>query len=408
MAVVYTYTDLERDVKEMLRGTDASAINLRQLLNRAVRQVALDIDLRSTKRRAQLSPNLARRQYDYTAPSDLKGLGVIDLAAQVNRGSDQSTEFSLTTPEEFDRQKTRHKNVMARNDFNSLTILRVSGLVDGDKQVIHNLDSISDNGTWAADSDNTAANNLTRDAVNFVQGSASLNFDVDTSGTTAQLQNTSLTQVDLSEYTDGSAIFVWVYIPATTNLSSFTLRWGNDSDTYHERTVTTTNEGLSFYVGWNLLRFDIDDGVSDAGTVTDSDIDYVRFGMTLSAALTNADTDFRVDYIVARKGVIHNLYYYSRYLWQDSDSTYIENSTANGDFLNVETEEYDLIIEKAVQLAGRMIRDREIQEEALASYREQKETYEMSYPSERKNLITEYHEFDSLRSNVVVESDLDT
>jgi len=407
---VYRDSDVQRDVREMLRGGDQNAINSRGLRNRAVRQVALDIDLRSTKRRTQLSPNLSRQQYNHTAPVDLKGLGIIDIAAQTERGADQKTEFILTTAEEFDRQKTRYKNIVARDDFDFATILRISGMVDDVKQTIHNMDSITANGTWTTDSDNTAANNLTRDTTNFLQGTASLNFDVDTTGTTAILQNSTMTALDLTDFNDDGAIFVWVFIPATTNIQDFILHWGQDSDNHNIRTVTTTNEGLTFFVGWNLLRFDWDDSVTLDGTPTDSDVDYLSLTMTLTAALTTADTAFRYDFIVARRGIVHNLYYYSRYLWQDSDNAYKENSTVDGDFLVVETEEYDMIVEKAVALGGRSIRGKEgaeIRKEALESYKDQKEKYEEGYPSERKILTTTYQEFGAL-DDTISSASLDT
>ena len=99
----------------------------RAVINRAARVVAGEIDLRSTKRRAQLAPRLFRRVYDYTAPTNMKGYGIIDIARQTNRGTGQNEEFVLTTPEEFSRMKTIHPNIIAIDDFDFLRILKIAG-----------------------------------------------------------------------------------------------------------------------------------------------------------------------------------------------------------------------------------------------------------------------------------------
>ncbi len=401
---IYTFSNLSREVRENFQGRTSNLIEERQILNRAVRRVILDIDLRSSKRSTQLSPSLFKRVYQYTAPVDLKGIGIIDIKQQVDRAREE--DWTLTTPEEFDRQKRRFKNIMARHDADFNTWLLLSGIVNDTRQTIHNMDSITDNGTWTTDSDNTAANNLTRDASNFIQSAAALNFDVDTTGTVAEVVNSTMTALDLTDYEDGGAIFVWVYIPATTNIQDFVLHWGDDSDNHFLRTVTTTNEGLSFFVGWNLLRFDWDPSVTTDGTPTITSVNFIKLTLTLSAVLTNPDTDFRIDFIVARKGVIQDLIYYSRYLWQTAAGAYIENSTADGDLLNVETEEYDLIVEKANELVARALQDKDAKKDAQESYQEQRERYIQESPSERKELVTHYHEFASLRD--IQSANLDT
>ena len=104
----YSYTNLEQDVRR-----DASSItNIRRILNRAVREVVSDTDLRSTKRRVYLSPQLHEKQYDYQAPSDLKSFGLIDIRRQ----ADRIAQFSLVPSEEFDRRKALSKNLVCIED----------------------------------------------------------------------------------------------------------------------------------------------------------------------------------------------------------------------------------------------------------------------------------------------------
>jgi len=243
--------------------------------------------------------------------------------------------------EEFDRMKTVYSNLVAVSEANvsssgAIKRLRVSGIPDVDdlESVINECDSLTANGTWAVVA-GTAATNITRDATNYVNGSASLNFDFDTSGATASINNTDMNDVDLTDF-EGQDVFAWVYIPSIgTSITNFILRWGSDDTAnYYTTTVTTNNEGQAFYVGWNLLRFAWPTSATGSPSITA--VDSLRFIVTLGSTPGSAITDWRLDFVVARRGEINDVLYYSKYGWQDSDETYKENATATTDFLNVD------------------------------------------------------------------------
>src|SRR3990167_5506775 len=244
MAVgIYTRANLYDDI-----ARDAGGVtNILRLVNRAARFVVGDIDLRSTKRRAYLSPQLHQKQYDYQAPSDLKSFGLIDIRRQ---DTDRIAQFSLVPSEEFDRRKTLSKNLVCVEDRDFLKILRISAELDGDQAVLHEMNSITADGTWATILD---ASNITLDSDNYINGTASLNFDLDQAGTTTTagyIDNDDFTAVDLSDYETGGSVFIWVFIPGTTvdsDLDGFTLRIGSSSSVYFSRQVTVTNENLAFY-----------------------------------------------------------------------------------------------------------------------------------------------------------------
>src|SRR5215813_10872337 len=118
----YTRTNLKDQVFDSTSQANiGSAITLQDLLNRVVRRVYGDVDLRSAKRKVQISPGLFEDVFTYPWPTDAKGLGIIDVKPQVNRSKE--FEIELTTPEEFDRRKLfdrcngRELVAIQENDF---------------------------------------------------------------------------------------------------------------------------------------------------------------------------------------------------------------------------------------------------------------------------------------------------
>ena len=388
--MTYTRANLYDDVA---RDT-SSVTNALRIINRAVRFVVGDIDLRSTKRRAYLSPQLHESQYDYQAPSDIKSFGLIDIRRQ----ADRIAQFSLVPSEEFDRRKKLSKNLVCIEDYNSIKKLRISAELDGSQVVIHEMNSITADGTWATILD---ASNITLDTDNYINGTASLNFDLDQAGTTTTagyIDNDDFTAVDLSDYETGGSVFIWVFIPGTTvdsDLDGFTLRIGSSSSVYFSRQVTVNNENTAFQPGWNLLRFDFS-AATETGTVDMDNIDYIRLAVDRGAVGIIQTTDWRVDYIVARRGIAHEVLYYTKFGWQSSTGTYLENATAATDLVNADTEEYELMVLKGKEMLARDQKKFGEAKEYRTEYDEAKAKYINDYPSERMMLMTEYYAFDSL------------
>ena len=372
----------------MLHGKFSTLKSRQRTLNRAVIYVVSDIDLRGTKRKETLSPNLFRDVYDYTSPSTMKERAVIDIKRQVNRPL--SEKFVLVDEEKFDREKGQGRNIFTFSDDELARNLRIEG-GESDNVSLHTCDSLTANGTWAASAD---ASNLTIDTENFISAGGSLNFDTAEGAATAVIELTGATQVDLTDHDEKSSIFVWVFIPDAVDASAdavtnFILRWGNDSSNYWSRTVTTNNEGNAFYDGWNLLRFDWN-GATETGTVAPATIDYIRLTITKPTTFA-ADTDWRVDSIVSRVGDIYDVVFYSSNGWQTSANSYIPESTTTTDTLNVEVEELNLILTKAAQFGSIELRDYVDAKEYEIQYERGKSRYLSIYPSERIKLKNTYY-----------------
>lgn len=377
---ITSQSELFDEVNGAMRGKFSQVQSRQVICNRAIKYVLGDVDLRSAKRSAQLSPNLYANSYEYAAPSDLKGEKIIDIRKQVNRPSNE--RWLLVDDVDFDRLKSHSYYRVAVRDENFSKLLRIDAIDTSKSKVLHSCESLTANGTWAATAD---ASNLTLDNDNYITGGGSLNFDMASGAATGYIENSGMTAVDLTDYDEKGSIFVWVFIPDYSDaeadtVTNFILRWGNDSSNYWSRTVTTNNEGVTFYDGWNLLRFDWN-GATETGTVAPASIDYLRLTVTKSTSLA-ADTDWRVDNFVARIGEIYNVVYYTKYGWQNSSGAYIEESSATTDLVVADTEEIQGITFKTAEYAAQELLDYDSVTYFRQEYQDWKKQYEKNFPSE--------------------------
>lgn len=375
-----TQSEFYNIVNGMMSGKFSQVQDRQVVSNRAVRYIVGDLDLRSHKRVATLSPNLFDQVYDYGAPADLKGEKLIDLRKQANRPSNE--HWLLVDDVNFDRYKGLSAYRIAIRDENFGKTIRADG-VYGDKQItLHECQSLTADGTVAASGD---ASNLTVDTDNYISGGSSINFDMAAGATTGVVSITGFGQKNLSAYEDKGAVFVWVFIPDATDadgddLTNFILRVGNDASNYVSRTITTNNEGADFYDGWNLLRFELN-GATETGTVDWTAVDYLHLTVTKSASMA-ADTDWRIDSFVARIGEIYSAVYYTKYGWQNSSGTYIEESSATTDVVVADTDEIEGIAFKAAEFAAQELLDKELVPYFRGEYENWKRNYQANNPSE--------------------------
>lgn len=382
----YAYSTYLNDVIDSARRSNISnVITVLTYLNRAARLVVGEVDLRSTKRNSPLSTDLFDDVYSYAAPSDIKGDGIIDFVPQVNRATDFRLE--LVSEPEFDRQKTIKNNIVAMANDELVNRILFSGDVTDTVLSVATLDNLTaDSGTWVLFGDATA---VAADTTNYVKGGGSVKFDLVGSGTTAGISNTGLTTFDITDYINDGQVFVWVYVNSTTNLTNFIIRIGNDiTANYYTQTITTNHEGVAFVAGWNLLRFDFA-SMTQTGTVAPTTCDSVAIYMTKSSG--KSDDGYRIDDISLHTGQIHSVIYYSRYPWQNSSGTYLENSTATTDLLNAETDEYDGFVFRGKMELFRELRRWDLVKDAKTEYDAWKANYQRKNPSERVQRNRNYY-----------------
>lgn len=180
---------------------------------------------------------------------------------------------------------------------------------------VHNCDSLTANGTWAASGN---ATNLTIDEVNYHTSPGSLNFDT-SAGTSLILTNSSLTSMNLETLQNTSHLTMQVWLPTITNFSSIRVRLGSSSGAYWEKTETAPAGSATLATGKNLFAFRWADA-TETGSPDWSAVDYIQIVITYSSGVTA--TDFRIDDIRIGQEVEMELDYYSLAMAQNTSGTY--------------------------------------------------------------------------------------
>ena len=337
MAFTYTIGNLKTDLTGIIHGANLDKIQgILPLINRSASEVLLEVDPQETKRYAQIENAIYDQVFDYSVPTDLKGNKIIDIRPQINR--DPSDNFTQTYSEQFDIYK-ENNSFQIKFDTGVKTVRISKDLRTG--IVLNTMDSITNNGTWAVGND---AENLTVDTLNFIAGSASLKFDLDGLTTDGFIQNSTMTAQDLSTHEDESSLFLFLFLPDASAFTSVDLRWGSDTTNFWNRTVTVPQNG-TFLNGWNLVRFDWN-GATETGAPNAAAIDTLRVTVNYDGV---ADTDYRVDSIMSKLGSIFTMVYYSKFIFQNSSGTFIENAASDSDIINLDTEARDLLLYKVAE-----------------------------------------------------------
>jgi len=390
MAFIYTRANLKTRMNAGIQGRVGMLISSEDTMNEAVRDVLKDHDLRSNKRRANLSPNLFNGIFDYACPSDLKADAIIDLPGQAKRADG---ELEFIPAREFEIR--RPQSAIAVDDYNGTRVLKVNSIVDSNSITVAELDSLTSgslNGTaWTAFGD---VDSIAVDDADFIKGAGSLKWNITAAGgTTAGLQNADINPIDITDYLDGtSAFFLWHKINSATDITNYILRFGTDDSNYYSKTITTQADGTAFAAGWNLLKFDLS-SYSTTGTPTNTNIKYFVPYMTKATGKIS-ESDYKFDWLVLKKGVVTYVKYYSKYGWQSSAGAYKENSTDDSDLLVADTDEFNLFVSRARAVAKKelAISQQDI-DSAEAAYQRDLAQYRLKHPSEALILTSESYAF---------------
>lgn len=341
----YSIQDLKNDLTGVLHQTQLNQItNLDGLIDRAARQLLLDIDPQETKRTLEFVNPIFNSVYDYPIATDVKGNKIIDILPQVRRLP--SDIWLQQYNQAFDIAK---QNIFTAQDaftinFNTgIKTLRVNAPYLNAPIILNYADSLTNNGTWAVAG---TGSNLAVNNTNFVQGAGSLQFDV-TVGS-GYVENSTMSAVNLSSYVNQSSIFVWVYIPTGSQLTSVNLRFGSSASNYYSLSVTQNQNATAFVNGWNLCQFDWA-ATSTTGSPDSTAIDYVR----VTLVMTGTNTACKVNGINNILGTILEYEYYSKYLFRDSiTGAFQENVTDDSNLINLDTESYNLLFNQVAYLTA--------------------------------------------------------
>lgn len=320
----------------MLHGTTNNQIqNLNGLINRAARKLLLDVDPQETKRTVEFVNPIFNNVFDYPIAADVKGNKLIDIFPQVQRIPQDIWTQAYNQAFDIGKQNIFSMANMFTMNFNtSIKTIRINAPFLNPAVIINQAESTTDNGTWTAAG---TASNISTNNTNFAQGSGSLQFD--TTVGAGYVENSTMTAVNLSEVVNQSSLFVWVYVPTGSNLTSVNLRFGSSSSAYYTLTVTQNQQAVAFQNGWNLCEF-IWSSTSTVGSPNSSAINYLR--VTLN--MTGTNTGCLVNGINSILGTVLQYEYYSKYLFRDAiTGTYQETVTDDSNLINLDTESFNLL-----------------------------------------------------------------
>ncbi len=175
---MYNVQQLKNDLTGILHGTTTNQIqNLDGVINRAARQLLLDLDPQETKRIVEFVAPIFNSVYDYPLAADVKGNKIIDIFPQVQRYPwDVWTQAYNQAFDVWKQHIWGLANMFTINFNSSLKTLRVNAPYLNNPVIIDQIDAIAVNGTWAVGG---KASNLSVNNTNFAQGAGSLQFDVE-------------------------------------------------------------------------------------------------------------------------------------------------------------------------------------------------------------------------------------
>lgn len=316
----FTVTQVKEHLTGMGHGGTLNKVrNIESMFERSASRFLLKVHPLDVMRTAALSNTVHDDVYNYALPSDFGAL--IDLYPQDDRKSwDVAYRRAAGL---FDLQKAIKERTISIEGSEGTKIIRINWRTRQGK-VLNTMNSVTANGTWSAV---TGASNVEADTITKISGSASIRFDLTATG--GGIDNDDMSAVDLSDEDEVADVFVWMYFPTITNLTSVTAIWGNNlTTTYWTATAQTTQaDGSAFKAGWNLLKFPWSTA-TETGAVVPSTIDSFK----ITIASTGAISNIRVDNIIFSIGRNFDIKYYSKYLFKNaSTGAWISQPRANQD-----------------------------------------------------------------------------
>ena len=367
----------------MIRDTTGNSVtneDIRLSANRGLRHLQQRFGISATKSRSPIK--IYPQIWEYPAPSDFHD--IVDL---MDRG--YPMDFDRINPNDFWRTLHSRNCTMSTDNILGDRFLLINWGGAGTVANIHNMGSLTDNGTWTADATTDALNiRVNKDGK---EGTYCLSFDLDVSQSAndyGAIVNSTIDSLDLSDYEDIGAVFAWVYIPDVTYTSSVTLRWGNDASNYWSGTATTDFSGNAFQNGWNRVGVEWE-SATETGTPLSSAVDYAYIRVTYSSSQTD-DTGLKIDNLFVANPYTLELSYTSRYFVKSSGGTLKETFTATSDYCLLEDQEADILFYFILQDAhlikeqnAELVRAKEQFEKSLSDWH-------LRNGSERRRPVFEY------------------
>lgn len=376
--MAYSVQTLLNDVASVIHGTTINKVpNIYGIINRAARQVLLDVDPKETQRIVQM-PQIFQNFYDYFLPPDVKGDRLVDLRLQAGRMP--WMVFTQTYAETFDAQKlTSFLNKIYTQWNTGVKTIRIEA------PFLNAPVTLTDTGTITDWTVTPGASSLSLNTINNPAGGGAIAMNLDAGFTTGYAENTQLFPVDLTNLVNIGTGFLWVYLPTGTAVSSINVRWGNDSSNYYNYTATQSATQNAFINGWNQIALPWVNA-TQTGTVDSTQFTYVRVTPTWNNQL---QTGFEFCNLQFAQGYYFDLQYYSKYLFRNPTTNAFQETVTdvldNNKIINLDTESYNLLFNKVAFYVSQSLQGADAQYDAdywQTEYMAALKRYKAQNPSE--------------------------
>lgn len=298
----------------------------------------------------------------YAVPEDMKYDDVIQIARLAGYRNVDTMEhpLELVYRRRFGQKRGSSANVMNIGYDNGVKYARIFRPTSGSRygtngnnsnnalnceyRVIHNCDSLNDNGTW-----NVGGNvvNLKEDRLKHVIGRGSLSFDINGSSTSGFIENFTLTPFSILDFLKRGAEFAWLDLPIPKEMIAVRLIMGSDttdlSTNLYEASVNSPHDNSEFIVGWNLLKYMLQN-LTMVGTPNPSLLTYIRFEFETTG---NPIPGCNLDNIILRQGSVFEMTYNSSYIVRDATTgAWKKIPTKNSDIIVAEEDTYNLLVDE--------------------------------------------------------------
>lgn len=388
---LYTVSDLKSSIEPKLhdQSLNKMAGSFYDKIDESVRNMLLALDIRELKRYVDVQNAVYDDVHTYVAPDDING----DRAVTIRPIQGGILRDKVYKSQEEEMTLSGNTNLFAFDYVNGIKTLKLQANVASASTLINEADDLTANGTWSIIS---GASSLQQDKVQFISSSASVRFTL-SAGTTASIDVTNFTAVDLTNFANDGSLFAWLYLPAdtisnVTPVSSIQLRWGQTSSNYKAITVTRAHDASVFKVGWNLVRFDYNQSGS-TGSPTDTDVRYMRFIFTYTAI--SGGIVARIDQVTARQGAKWELGYYSNAMFKDATTGALKDKpTADTDIILLEKDSFNVLFHDLSEVLAQEIQGEDAAFDVKYWQNKKKDSYEqykLKYPSEAKAKKSSYY-----------------
>jgi len=304
-----TVSDLKNSVSAILSNLDLNNIaDLNPTLERAVTNLIERADIPEASGIQNIT--LYNGVYDYPIDTKVFGTKVVDIAPQgISRPAWDGV--TKTNQQNFDRTKGYLANG-TRFTFKYLSGTPIIRIETQNTVQNVNVDTCTTLSNWV---ESGSLSSLTVNTSNYYQQPASLRFTL-TGSSAGILTETLSNAIDLGSYEDVGVVFLAVYIPDSTTLTSIQLKMGSDSTNYDSKTVTQGFTGAWTSNNWQLVAFDMS-AATTTGTPDWDAIDYVQITFNHTATQTN----FRIGDLFISQPSANQIFYYSNAVFMATGTT---------------------------------------------------------------------------------------